>query len=102
MERAAWRWLVPLVALLVSCPGSYDAPPDGAREAGTLSDGSYTEAPASPEIGADLYPWQDLYPPPDSYSGGPFGCHQASDCFGLTCCPTPWGVRLCAEVCQKP
>jgi hypothetical protein len=39
---------------------------------------------------------------PDGYQAPPFGCAQDSDCFGQRCCPTPWGVRLCANSCGMP
>lgn len=38
--------------------------------------------------------------PGDTYAS-PFGCQQDSDCFGLKCCSTPWGVKLCAPTCSK-
>jgi hypothetical protein len=45
----------------------------------------------------DTKPW----PHPDSYSeSSPFGCLADSDCFGQKCCPTPWGVKLCAPTCD--
>jgi hypothetical protein len=44
---------------------------------------------------------QDSYQWPDVYTGSPFGCQSDTDCFGLRCCPTPWGVKLCAEVCEE-
>jgi len=47
-----------------------------------------------PDQGADKTIW------PDTYSSGPFGCQADSDCFGLKCCPTPWGVKLCAPTCK--
>ncbi len=46
----------------------------------------------------DLPLWPDL-PRPDQYVGAPFGCVSAADCFGLQCCSTPWGVKLCAATC---
>lgn len=54
--------------------------------------------------GASLPDWP---PTPDQsptkidtgYKGGPFGCTHDAECFGLKCCPTPWGVKLCAESC---
>jgi hypothetical protein len=36
---------------------------------------------------------------PDGYQAQPFGCTADSDCFGQRCCPTPWGVKLCALAC---
>lgn len=56
----------------------------------------------------DQYVWPDTggFPdtwswPTDTYSGVPFGCHMDADCFGKKCCPTPWGVKVCADVCTK-
>jgi hypothetical protein len=49
--------------------------------------------------------WPDLKPKDqwpqlqDGYAGAPFGCQNNSDCFGLQCCPTPWGVHLCLANC---
>jgi hypothetical protein len=31
-----------------------------------------------------------------------FGCQSDADCFGQLCCPTPWGVKLCAPACDLP
>lgn len=53
-----------------------------------------------PDLGKDL-PTGDLWPnPTDTYSGTPFGCTVDADCFGLKCCTTPWGVKVCAKVCN--
>lgn len=56
---------------------------------------------------SDQYVWPDtspsqsdsLWPSTDGYSGSPLGCRSDSDCFGLRCCDTPWGVKLCAASC---
>jgi hypothetical protein len=63
----------------------------------------------------DIVPWPDAAQPdkfiwpdqgedqivwPDAYSGTPFGCETDGDCFGQKCCPTPWGVKLCAPTCN--
>ena len=53
----------------------------------------------------DQYVWPDTGQTdqtiwPDSYSQTPFGCKADSDCFGKKCCPTPWGVKLCAASCS--
>ena len=56
----------------------------------------------------DQYVWPDTAAPPldtwphagDSYSSAPFGCEIDADCFGRTCCDTPWGVKLCADGCD--
>jgi hypothetical protein len=45
----------------------------------------------------DHWPWPDTYAPPT-----PFGCQIDSDCFGIKCCPTPWGVKLCRNECDQP
>ncbi len=44
---------------------------------------------------ADIFPW-----PSDAYKGTTFGCRWDSDCFGQKCCPTPWGIKLCAPTCK--
>jgi hypothetical protein len=55
----------------------------------------------------DLPWWPDVGQPdgpiwPDTYaSGAPFGCASDADCFGQQCCPTPWGVKLCAPTCTQ-
>ena len=114
----------------VSCPGSYDNKRDasGAIEDGIKWDtastppdwggvkwdtGAFpTDTGGKPKDGfipwpdvtyPDIKPHSDLYPwPPDlgGYTPSPFGCQLDSDCFGIRCCPTPWGVKLCAPVCQ--
>ena len=56
---------------------------------------------------ADQYQWPDTGGgqtdtwqwPTDTYTGAPFGCQIDADCFGKLCCPTPWGVKVCAETC---
>ncbi|MCA9673270.1 MAG: hypothetical protein KC503_47095 [Myxococcales bacterium] len=54
---------------------------------------------------ADQYVWPDTnttdtWPQQnDLYAGSPFGCQTNADCFGQSCCPTPWGVKLCAPSC---
>ena len=40
-------------------------------------------------------------PHPDGYVSASFGCQTADDCFGQECCPTAWGVRLCAPTCWQ-
>lgn len=60
----------------------------------------------SPAAEAPL--WPDLPPPkseqpgptPDGYAPAPFGCLSNQDCFGQECCPTAWGVHLCAPTCD--
>jgi hypothetical protein len=107
--------LVPVVlvlALSVGCPGDYEVPPTLDSATG---DGLWWPNPDGPTTKWDTnqqnpdYQWPDAPPSqPDSFqwsdsysSASPFGCKTDSDCFGLKCCPTPWGVKLCAEVCQK-
>lgn len=51
----------------------------------------------------DKLMWPDLPPPDttsDTYKGSKFGCKDDMDCFGKKCCPTPWGVKLCAPTCE--
>ncbi|MCA9665880.1 MAG: hypothetical protein KC503_09840 [Myxococcales bacterium] len=48
-----------------------------------------------PDVNADIWPQNE-----GGYGGGaPFGCLNDTDCFGQKCCPTPWGVRMCAASC---
>ena len=72
-------------------PPSDGQPPDTAM---SWPDVTFPDSQPSP----DLFPW----PPQDKggYTPSPFGCQLDADCFGLKCCPTPWGVKLCAPVCQ--
>ena|SRR3989339_763569 len=64
-------------------------------------------------IQIDTFVWPDkgttdegLVPPKDmwnadGYQGGvPYGCQVDSDCFGEKCCPTPWGIKICAASCN--
>ncbi len=50
--------------------------------------------------------WPDIWPADKGkktdkgYKGSPFGCADDRDCFGQKCCPTPWGVKLCAPSCN--
>lgn len=63
-----------------------------------------TAFPPAPDGG---YVWPDTggsgsdlwSPPSDSYAGAPFGCQVDADCFGDRCCPSPWGVKVCAPSC---
>lgn len=85
--------LLLLVGLPAGCAGDLpeNAKPDS-------SPWSYPEASSWPEgstPSSDQWPGTKL----DSYQGAPFGCQTDTDCFGLRCCDTPWGVRLCAERC---
>jgi len=104
------RWLLPLVLLVAStaCPGESNIRSDGTKDDTyqTQDVPQQFDGPAQPDY---YYPYPDgpqqqpdfWYWPPDTYVGSPFGCQQDSDCFGLKCCTTPWGVKLCAEVCNK-
>jgi hypothetical protein len=64
--------------------------------------------PPAPDVQApDQFVWPDIKSPNDTwpwpkqdYTGAPFGCQQDVDCFGQKCCPTPWGVKLCAPTCD--
>jgi hypothetical protein len=48
-------------------------------------------------------PQRDHWIGPDTYAPpAPFGCQTDSDCFGVKCCPTPWSVKLCRNVCDQP
>jgi hypothetical protein len=69
------------------------------------------DASARPESGypPDVQSWtasdrprpREGWPAPgDSYQPAPFGCELDDDCFGQRCCPTPWGVKLCAPECE--
>lgn len=81
--------LLLMLALLCTCAGEMERPADSfaaASETWTWPD--ITPIP-------DSVPWTA----PDSYAGSPFGCEQDRDCFGLRCCRTPWGVKLCAATC---
>lgn len=81
-----------LVLLLASagCPG--DLP----RDDGKAPAAEATPFPDLPAQSPDQ-PW----PTPDSYPSAPFGCETDDDCFGQACCPTAWGVRICAPSCAR-
>jgi hypothetical protein len=74
-------------------------------EAGGGTDAPLDLPPPTPD---KPFVWPDIKPPPDTtpwpktegYVPGPFGCQADSDCFGQKCCPTPWGVKLCAPTCD--
>lgn len=106
------RWFLALVLVVgIGCPGDYQAPPDtqsGSDYYGPTPDWPQVppDGPQWPDYGQpDWYqpPKPDLWywPPDTGYVGAPFGCHKDSDCFGLKCCETPWGVKLCAETCPQ-
>jgi|GEM_PF-6606945 hypothetical protein len=82
---------------------SFDGTPSPDIDGGTPGDPDYTvdAPPAQPDT---FWPDQtvDYWPtPPDGYNGGgaPFGCASDLDCYGQLCCPTPWGVKMCAPTC---
>ena len=101
MPRLRLWLLIVAAAVLALCIGSCSddgsPPPDTkpAVEAGP-------DMPPADMPPSDQYVWPETSPPeggPDQYTGGPFGCASDADCFGLKCCPTPWGVKLCAPTC---
>lgn len=108
-----YRWSLALLASigLVLCIGIIacddDTPPakqDGItkQDVGPFPD---TVAPWPDTVQPDQFFWPDSSPDttiwPDSYQAAPFGCKNDSDCFGKKCCPTPWGVKLCAPTCKQ-
>lgn len=124
-NRFTWLAFLALLALVVG-PGSlaceddktpvikkYDAAP---KEAGTADlgpdKGTTPDKPKTPDKSSpDLWPHQDkgkdIFPKIDTgkkldqgYKPSPFGCVSDGDCFGQKCCPTPWGVKLCAPACE--
>jgi hypothetical protein len=93
--------LLLVAVFMVGCPGDYDSPPVSADTSTTN-----TPWPAQEDGYPPAYPdqagpqWDTSSGSADTgYPGAPFGCRQDSDCFGLRCCATPWGVKLCKEVC---
>lgn len=102
---------LPLLVLL-GCPGDATVRNDQSQTQDTnyqVPDWpqQYPDSPRMPDFypqTPDTQPPQPdfwYWPPDTGYTGSPFGCQRDSDCFGLKCCETPWGVKLCAEVCQK-
>ena len=68
---------------------------------GVRPDYGYTpgrDSQAWPDVGSG---WNYDFGGTDPYSGAPFGCSVDADCFGRQCCPTPWGVKICADSCGK-
>ncbi len=129
MKRSWIKYLLVVSVCCVGCPGGYDNKLDSAgpimdgvkwdTTGGGKKDGwPVTDMPWQPKDGPvppdthipwpdvtypDSKPASDLFPwPPDQggYSPSPFGCHLDADCFGVKCCSTPWGVKLCAPVCN--
>ena len=101
--------LLALLALLAcGCPGNTPLRLDGKRyrDGGPTPD-TYINLvdtrpwPDQPVLKKDTRPPWDTWPwKQDTYVGTPFGCQVDSDCFGQLCCPTPWGVQLCAPTCD--
>jgi len=96
LREVRWMLLSVLVATaaLLGCPGELPR-----------KDGKVAKESTVPV--SDTLPWPDVRkvspdtwrPPSDSYTPAPFGCAADSDCFGQRCCPTAWGVHLCAPSC---
>jgi hypothetical protein len=91
------RPILAIIALLAlvgtgGCAGEMEQPPDGSGSPSATETWTWPDITPLP----DSTPWNSI---PDGYTGAPFGCKQDSDCFGLYCCKTPWGVRLCAASC---
>ena len=92
--------------LVASCGDNNPAPVN--KDKGTPDQPQVTDMPPpGPEAKVpDKFVWPDFPPkdtwphPQDSYVGSSFGCQTDTDCFGQTCCPTPWGVKLCAPTCK--
>jgi hypothetical protein len=93
-----------VLAVLVGCAG--DTPSSGTNEdqgsswsadqSQLLDQFSWPDqGPTQPQLDQGASPWSD------SYSGTGFGCASDADCFGLKCCSTPWGVKLCAATCTE-
>jgi len=80
-----------MLALLCTCAGEMQQPPDSSGVPPASETWTWPDITPIP----DSAPWTT----PDSYTGSAFGCEQDSDCFGLSCCETPWGVKLCAATC---
>ena len=97
--------LIVIAAALGACSDDTSPPVDGAKvEAG--GDGPTADTvPWPDQAQPDQFVWpdqgEDQIVWPDTYSGTPFGCQSDADCFGQKCCPTPWGVKLCAPTCSK-
>ncbi len=92
----SWLALICLAAALAAgCAGDLPKKKDGA-----VTTPGYEASTPVPDLPVTTK--KDLYwpPPADGYVGAPFGCVADRDCFGQRCCPTPWGVKLCAPVCD--
>ena len=108
--------------LLLACPGELENPPAGTgkldlggnppkkdtggqppkKDTGGQPPKDQNWQPPKKDTGG-WPPPLDQYVPPKQDQGGykpsPFGCQVDAECFGLRCCATPWGVKLCAEEC---
>lgn len=94
------RWIALAAALLASLASLLGCAGELPRKDGRVSKESAVPAdtwrwPDSPK------PSPDWPAPSDGYTPAPFGCVVDADCFGQSCCPTAWGVRLCAPACGR-
>ncbi len=104
--RFALGLLLGMLLVAASCGDS--KPPVVTPDKGTDAPQVKDLPPPGPEAKVpDKFVWPDFPPkdtwpqPHDTYIGAQaFGCQTDSDCFGQKCCPTPWGVKLCAPTCD--
>ena len=100
-----------MVLLLGSC-GSDDSPGTTNQDASTPRPDTRTVDQSVPvpdtRTTTPDFAWPDTssnldsWPVPDQgYTGSSFGCESDADCFGQRCCPTPWGVKVCADDCPQ-
>ncbi len=101
------------LTVAVSCAGDTPTTHGNKVEAGWPDQGDPWQYDATPQQDtsgskADQYVWPDTSGnsdtwswPSDTYSGASFGCQIDADCFGKRCCPTPWGVKVCADACSS-
>jgi hypothetical protein len=90
--------IIASLVVLAGCPGDVDTPSDSS---GTEKDSAWGAGDTQQWYPDTTQPTTDTFwPTGDAYAGTPFGCEQDSDCFDLKCCPTPWGVKLCAATCS--
>jgi hypothetical protein len=95
-----------VLTVLGACDDDSSPPTDSTPVTEGGSDGPTADTMPWPDQAVpDQFVWpdqgQDQIVWPDMYSGTPFGCQSDADCFGQKCCPTPWGVKLCAATCPK-
>jgi len=106
------RILIVVAGLVSLMPGCSDDPAPPYEDKGTqdtsAGEGLTPDTAVVTDTTPDLPPiWPDIWPdtsdmpvtPLDLYVGAPFGCKTDADCFGQMCCPTLWGVSLCAPTC---